>query len=142
MAPKDLVIDEVIRLHRFFDAWYEGDDGLTIEEFADAMDPLFTIVAPDGYVVSRAAIISAVEDGFGTGDVSITVENFDVIERDGYSVCRYDEVQTSGKETTTRISTAILEPDARTPGGYRWMSVHETWAHGQAGAGNPTPSRR
>jgi hypothetical protein len=130
MTTSDLVIDEVIRLHSFFDAWYNGQESLTMDEFADAMDRQFTIVGPDGRVVSRDAIIAAVRDGFASGGVGIRVENFDVVERDGYSVCRYDEVHTSGEGTTTRISTAVLEPDTEAPGGFRWMSVHETWAQG------------
>lgn len=128
MTTEGPVSAEVVRLHRFFDAWYDGDDGLTISEFADAMDPTVTIVGPDGRVLGRDAIVAAVGDAFGKGGVDITVENFDVIERDGYSVCRYDEVHRSPDAATTRVSTAVMEPDTRAPGGYRWISVHETWA--------------
>jgi len=128
MTNTNPVSAEVVRLHRFFDAWYDGTEGLTIDEFGDAMDPLFTIVGPDGQVLGREAIISAVENSFGKGGVRITVENFIVIERDGYVVCRYDEVQTTRSGTTTRLSTAVMEPDDGAPGGFRWITVHETWA--------------
>jgi hypothetical protein len=30
---------EVLRLHRFFDDWYNGLPGLTIAQFEDAMTP-------------------------------------------------------------------------------------------------------
>lgn len=119
---------EVIRLHRFFDDWFEGRSGLTIGEFADAMDPQFTIVGPDGEVLERDAIITAVREAFGKGGVRITVGEFKVFERNGYVVCRYNEVHTAPDETTTRISTVVMEPDPDTPGGYRWITVHETWA--------------
>lgn len=128
MTTEDTVSAEVIRLHRFFDAWYEGKDGLRIEEFADAMDPLFTIVTPDGRVLGREAIIAAVQAAFGSGGVGISVENFAVVERDGYVVCRYDEVHETDGGTTTRLSTAVMEPHGEAPGGYRWVAVHETWA--------------
>jgi hypothetical protein len=122
------VRSEVIRLHRFFDEWYAGMDGMSIDEFADAMDPSFTIVTPEGHVLDRRAIVSAVEDGFGKGDVAIVVENFHVVTAGDVSVCRYDEVQTHTGERTRRVSTAVMMADTRTPGGYRWIGVHETWS--------------
>lgn len=128
MATEEPVRNEAIRLHRFFSAWYDGQEDLAIEDFSDAMDPLFTIVEPAGRILTRDAIVAAVKDGFGKGGVRIVVDNFDVAERDSYVVCRYNEVQTSADETTTRISTAVMEPDDGAPGGYRWLTVHETWA--------------
>lgn len=128
MTMEDPVSAEVVRLHRFFDAWYNGKKGLRIGEFGDAMDPLFTIVGPDGHVIDRETIIAAVENSFGKGGVRIAVESFAVIEGDGYVVCRYDEVQTTPSGSTTRLSTAVMEPDNEAPGGYRWLTVHETWA--------------
>ena len=115
-------------MHRFFDAWYNGTEGLSIGEFADAMDRAFTIVGPDGHVVGREVIVASVRDAFGKGGIAVTVGRFEVIERSCYVVVRYDEVHTSNDDTTTRISTAVMEPDDQTPGGYRWISVHETWA--------------
>ena len=120
--------DEVVRLHRFFDAWYAGVDGLTIEEFSDAMDPTFVIVGPDGDIIGRDTVVSAVDAAFGKGGVSISVDHLEVIERTGYVVCRYEETHTSAEATTVRISTAVMEPNGGTPGGYRWITVHETWA--------------
>jgi hypothetical protein len=127
MTTEESVCAEVVRLHRFFEAWYDGEVGLTIEEFAGAMDPLFTIVDPDGRILGRDAIVATVRDGFGKGGAGITVEKFDVRIRDGYAVCRYSEVHASGSESTTRVSTAVMEPEDGSPGGFRWISVHETW---------------
>ena len=128
MTTEESARSEVVRLHDFFDAWYNGEEGLTIAEFADAMDPEFTIVGPDGRTLRRDVIVEAVRDAFGKGDISISVGNFVVFERTAYVVCRYDEVHTSNDEITTRLSTAVMEPDEATPGGYRWITVHETWA--------------
>jgi hypothetical protein len=123
-----LVRAEVVRLHEFFDAWYAGTSGLRIEQFASAMDAEFTIVGPDGDIMGSDAIVRAVQTSFGKGGISIKVENFSVSERGTYVLCRYDEVHTSPDGETRRISTAVMEADDDTPGGYRWITVHETWA--------------
>lgn len=119
---------EVIRLHQFFDDWYNGLPGLSIAPFADAMDPRFTIVTPEGNVLGHSSIVAAVENGFGKGGISITVENFHVEDLGTVVVCRYDEIHETPQEVTRRISTAVMVIDQDTPGGYRWVTVHETWA--------------
>jgi hypothetical protein len=119
---------EVVRLHRFFDDWYNGLPGLTIAQFEDAMDPRFTIVTPDGDILSQPSIVAAVGNGFGKGGITITVEDFHVEDLGTVVVCRYDEIHETPQEVTRRISTAVMVIDLDTPGGYRWISVHETWA--------------
>jgi hypothetical protein len=119
---------EVVRLHRFFDDWYNGLPGLTIAQFEDAMDRRFTIVTPDGDILKQPSIVAAVENGFGKGGITIGIENFHVEDLGTAFVCRYDEIHKTPQEETRRISTAVLVIDQDTPGGYRWMSVHETWA--------------
>jgi hypothetical protein len=119
---------EVVRLHRFFDDWYNGLPGLTIAQFEDAMDRRFTIVTPDGDILSHPSIVAAVENGFGKGGITIAVENFHVDDLGTAAVCRYDEIHETPKEVTRRISTAVMVIDQSTRGGYRWISVHETWA--------------
>ena len=128
MTTEESASAEVVRLHRFFHNWYAGEQGLTIAEFADAMDLGFTIVSPQGRVLGRDAIIAAVHDSFGSGGVSITVENVDVTNLGNVVVARYDEVHTTPRDRTRRISSAVLVTDPDTPGGYRWITVHETWA--------------
>jgi hypothetical protein len=119
---------EVIRLHRFFDDWYNGIPGLTIAEFAGAMDPQFTIVTPEGNLLDHSSIVAAVENGFGRGAITISVEDLHVEDLGTAVVCRYDEIQETPLGMTRRISTAVMVIDQATPGGYRWISVHETWA--------------
>jgi len=126
----DTAINEVVRLHEFFEAWYAGEPGRSIDEFTDALDDLFSIVTPNGSVMSRDEIAEAVAGGFQKRPVEITVENFHVTEVGTAVVCRYDEVQTSNGSQTRRVSTAVLERDSETPGGLRWITVHETWVGG------------
>ncbi len=123
----DTAMDEVIRLHEFFEAWYAGEPGRSIAEFTDALDDQFSIVSPNGTVMTRGEIADAVAGGFQTHRIEITVENFDITEIGSTVVCRYDEVQTSNGSQTRRVSTAVFERDTETPGGLRWITVHETW---------------
>ena len=39
----------------------------------------------------------------------------------------YREIQTTGTETTSRISSAIFRRSNNLPNNYSWMHVHETW---------------
>jgi hypothetical protein len=119
---------EVIRLHRFFEDWYNGLPDPTIAEFTDAMDPQFTIVTPEGNVLDHSSIVAAVENGFGKGGITITVEDFHVEYLGTAVVCRYHEIQETPRAVTRRIATAVMVIDQATPGGYRWISVHETLA--------------
>jgi hypothetical protein len=127
MTVASEAIAEVTRLHDFFEAWYDGETGRSIGEFRDALDDRFTIVVPGGTVVPRDEIIEAVAGGRGKHGIAIVVENFDVVDLGTIVLCRYDEVQTQSGEETRRLSTAVMAPDTDTPGGFRWIAVHETW---------------
>ena len=119
---------EVIRLHRFFEDWYTGLPGPRIAEFKDAMDPQFMIVTPEGNLLDHSSVVAAVENGFGKGGIAITVEDFHVEDLGAAVVCLYHETQETPQGVTRRISTAVMVIDQATPGGYRWICVHETWA--------------
>jgi len=121
------VVEEVRRLHVFFDDWFAGRPGRSIDEFSEALDEGFTIVNPHGSLMTADEIVGAVERRFGASEVAIAVENFDVRRFGDAYVCRYDEIQDVGGEQTRRVSTAVLVSDDATPGGLRWIAVHETW---------------
>ncbi len=127
MITADTIIAEVRRLHGFFDDWFAGRQGRSIDEFSDALDDEFTIVGPHGSVMTRTEVVGVVEQRFGVGDVAITVENFHVRRLGDMYVCRYDELQDVSGDRTRRISTAILASDDSTPRGLVWITVHETF---------------
>jgi hypothetical protein len=107
---------------------YDGLPGLTIAEFKGAIDPQFTIVTPEDNLLDHSSIVAAVENGFGKGSITIAVEGFHVEDLGTAVVCRYDEIQETPLGVTRRISTAVMVIEQAAPGGYRWISVHETWA--------------
>ncbi|MEN8239290.1 MAG: DUF4440 domain-containing protein, partial [Actinomycetota bacterium] len=129
MTESKRVSDEVTRLHDFFTAWYAGEPGRMIDEFSRSLDKGFWIVGPGGDVTGYDEIVAAVAAGHGESGMRIAVENFQVVQLGSAVVCRYDEVQTTAQERRRRISTAVMVTDTDTPGGYRWISVHETWVN-------------
>ena len=128
MTDRATVEQEVRRLHDFFADWFEGVDGRAIREFADSLDREFFIVSPEGLKSTKGEIVDGVTKLFGSGGVKITVRNVMIARNDrGLVTATYEEHHDKGDYKTVRVSTVGMTCDADTPGGYRWLFVHETW---------------
>lgn len=118
--------DEVARLHRFFQDWFQGI--LPEEDFASCEDALadgFTIVTPAGALIARAEILESIRthrDG-EPKDFTIETAGRHCQQVRGLHVTTYEEHQL-GPRPTVRLSTAVL---SRSDEGFRWHAVHETW---------------
>jgi hypothetical protein len=119
--------EEVADIHRFFGEWFTGNRDRTIGEFADRLDPGFTIVGPNGKAHGKAHIVAIVEGRFGAYDVEITTSHAHLTIMDPVLVGTYEERHRAGDASTRRIATVAMVEDDDTPTGYRWLSVHETW---------------
>jgi hypothetical protein len=119
--------DEIADLHRFFDDWFAGRAGRSISEFADRLDPDFTIVTPQGEVVGKEALVGVFEERFGAYSVAITTSGASLAMTEPVLLGTYEEHRRSGEEMTRLIATVAMVVDEQTPTGYRWLSVHETW---------------
>lgn len=128
--------DEVIRLHRAFEAWFCGSTPAdAIDDIADSLDERFVIVGPDGAVTLRPALITGIERRRGAfPDLTIEVSEFATVMDTARPaggrlvVGRYAEIhRTSASPPTRRIATAVL---GQPPGGgaWSWLAVHETWS--------------
>jgi hypothetical protein len=128
MSESAAVANEIRRLHDFFEAWFSGFQGLSISDFSDALDPGFFMVTPTGSKIHRDAVVDAVAERFGGDSAKISIRNVE-IERTGSGVvtATYEEHQARVGQSTARISTVTMAEDETTPGGYRWLFVHETW---------------
>ena len=132
---------EIAELHAFFEDWFVGrlpDDDQAFARFADAMGEGFEIVSPAGTATGRddlLAMLRSAHSSSAEGALRIWTDN--VTARsvgDGLILARYEEWQEAGGETKGRVSSAVLREDSSAPGGFLWLSVHETWL--------PSPSDR
>ncbi len=129
MSERATIGKEIVRLHDFFQDWFNDDGDRSIEEFADALDARFFIVSPLGAVSNHKEIVAIVANSRGRGPVGIRIENIELRRSDGSGlhVATYEEHQQRPDESAVMISTVGLAVDTACPGGYRWLFVHETW---------------
>lgn len=119
--------EEVARLHRFFEDWFRGD--LEPADFGiceDALAPGFVMVTPNGELIERAEILTALRRHRAGEPSSFSIETVgrSCQRLNGVHIVTYEERQT-GTRSTIRLSTAVLT-EARIS--YLWHRVHETWA--------------
>jgi hypothetical protein len=119
--------EEIADLHGFFDDWFAGRAGRNISEFADRLDPGFTIVNPHGEVVGKEALVGVFQQRFGAYAVAITTSGATLAMTEPVLLGTYEEHRRTGDEMTRLIATVAMVVDEQTPTGYRWLSVHETW---------------
>ncbi len=118
--------DEVARLHRFFQDWFQGV--LPDQDFAlceNALAAGFTIVTPGGALVTREEILEAIRTHRGEEPDDFTIETVGrhCQQVRGLHLTTYEERQ-MGPRPTVRLSTATI---SRSDVEFRWHAVHETW---------------
>jgi len=125
---------EIAELHAFFEDWFVGrlpNDHSTFARFADAMGEGFEIVSPAGTAMGRDDLLALLRSAHGSsaeGALRIWTDNVSVRSLgDGLTLARYEEWQESDGETKGRLSSAVLRAHSSAPGGFLWLSVHETW---------------
>jgi hypothetical protein len=130
-APESAIesaIEEVIALHAVFEAWLgAGPAEGMLERIADAFDPCFHLVKPDGRLLDRDAVmrwLSGARGERGPG-LRIAAEEVRALPSPGpgLSLVAYLERQWTARGETARRSVALLR-DGTPP---RWLFVGETW---------------
>ena len=126
---------EVLSLHRFFQEWLRGTaDEADFARLPTALGPGFSMISPQGRTTSREQVVASVRGSRGKRPkMRIWIENFRVVAEVGQSaVAVYEEWQFDGTETTSRMSTAVLQ--ASDDGqDVTWTHLHETWFTSPAG---------
>jgi hypothetical protein len=121
---------EIERLHAFFEGWLSGRLPAGVATFAEleaALAPGFSMVAPSGQRLDRAAVIGWLSAAHGQrgADFRIWIENVTVLARRGaVLLASYDECQFITGRKTRRRATGVFERGTTRP---VWLSVHETW---------------
>jgi len=140
MSENQSLTDEIVRLHDFFQDWFNGHGDRSVDEFTDALDDAFFIVSPTGTVSDKTQIVGMVASHTGTGPMEICIENVELKRsgEGGLLIATYEEHQKRTGGTSALISTAGFRTDESTPGGYRWLFVHETSMKGRSYEATPS----
>ena len=130
----DSVINEVIELHEFFQAWLCGSIEKTREVYArfeNAMDDGFIMIPPDSGLLPRSTIMEIFWEEHGNKTSSFRIEIKNPVARemaDSLYLVSYEEWQFE-TEQTARVTTALMKETSQ---GIHWLSVHESWLPGHA----------
>ncbi|WP_214471249.1 DUF4440 domain-containing protein [Mesorhizobium sp. dw_380] len=122
---------EVVDLHRFFVDWFvEADDTVDFARFERAMGDGFSMVAPDGKVLDREAVVDHVRSSRATCDDGFAISIEDI--RPGWQsadtiVVFYVEAQLRAGKRSRRQSSAVFTTSSSAPNGVEWRHLHETW---------------
>ena len=128
---------QIADLHRVIEDWLTGRAPRTPAAFAafgEAHTPGFTMVTPEGAVLTRERLLPAFEGAHGSvPGLSIRIADVVVVHADtNCVVVTYEEWQDGPTGRSGRRSSVVLVRDAAAPHGLRSRHLHETWiSHGQ-----------
>jgi hypothetical protein len=128
---------EVVGLHDFFVAWFEGKTGKTENNFQRLSSVLaaeFEIIKPDGNRLDRKGLIDdlwAFHGGYRDMSFNIEIKNNQArAMQEGLFIVTYEEWTQLEENLDARLSTAIFSIKEGTENGVEWLHVHETWLPG------------
>jgi hypothetical protein len=131
-ALHDRCAAQIGDLHRVIEEWLTGRVPRTPASFAafdEAHAPDFTMVTPEGALLTRDQLLPGFEGAHGSAPgLSIRIVEVTVVHADaGSVVATYEEWQDSPAGRSGRRSTVLLVRDAGAPHGLRSRHLHETW---------------
>lgn len=126
---------EIVGLHDFFAAWFEGrlpDADDAFARVADALAPGFELIGPDGSRRGRDEILASIRSNHGSHaaperSFAIRIENVESRRlAPDLALATYEEWQTIDGEPNGRFASALFRRDPDTPGEVAWLHLHET----------------
>ena len=122
-------VQEVRRQHVMIEGWLRGDDRSGWDSFVAALDDRFEIVAPDGKITAKPALLDGFKGAFGAlPGLDLDIRNTTLVSLDDqFALVRYEEWQRHEGNTTTRVSSAVMQASPTAPLGWAWVALHETW---------------
>jgi hypothetical protein len=119
---------EIIDLHRFFEAWFRGEEA-DFSRFESVTHPEMTFISPGGEVIERGRLLGAIQAGRGNQPtLRIWIENPVLRYQSSEGLlATYEEWQECGGETRSRITSVWFVLDDAAPHGLVWRHVHETY---------------
>ena len=143
---------EIESLHSFFVEWFTGnipgDNAAYREQCRARFDDNMVLIPPGGQVLDVSEVDRMIVEAHGASPgFRIRIRNvqcrFQWHATDGheYALATYEEWQRHARNSTPpdngRLSTVLVRRDADTPGGFRWLHIHETWLPAKQMAAGP-----
>ncbi|MFC9788897.1 hypothetical protein [Rhodococcus sp. NPDC127528] len=125
----DLVAKEIERHHDVLARWLgTAADPAVLTEFTGAHTADFALVTTDGRVLGNDELTESLRGAArAVPGLRISITAVEVRQSTAaVVVVRFRETHHTVDETSVRIVTAVLVPDAAGRNGLRWNSVHET----------------
>jgi hypothetical protein len=128
----DLAIRECVELHDFFSRWLRagGKEPLDIARLAGALAPGFRLIAPDGGVRERQAVVDWIAGVRGSRDADFFIDVSDMVpvwQTPEAVLLEYVETQYVEGRTTKRLATALFCRAPEAPNAVVWRHLQETW---------------
>ena len=126
---------EIIELHQFFVAWFNGkipNNEATFARFEQVMGLGFGMIGPNGRLTERTPLIETLRQSYGRWqdkpDSSIWIGNIVLRwETADFALLTYEEWQTYDSQTTSHLSSALFQRTSNRPNGVEWCHLQETW---------------
>ncbi|MEE2941741.1 MAG: DUF4440 domain-containing protein [Planctomycetota bacterium] len=124
----ELVRAEIAELHDRFARWFNDRDEAAIAGIEGALAPGFVMVTPSGRLQERDELMLALRASGGRRPIELATRVLRVEALGaGRSMAVYEETQREKGQTRIIVSTALFEQASGSPGGVRWLHVHETF---------------
>lgn len=121
---------EVIELHKFFEAWYNGGIARSEENFSRLGRVLaddFQLITATGFTVNKALLITLMKGGYGTKqDLNMRIEKIS-LRAQGENLCllTYEEYGNTEDGLKKVLVSAVLRRAPEKRNGLEWLHVHE-----------------
>lgn len=131
MTTLKLVTKEIVDLHNFFTAWFNGsaDRDQLESRFTSRLHKDVLFIPPEGQMMGRAFLQEGISRGYGTNadfrshirDVNIRYERGDLV------LATYTEWQTGSKVSAQACNARVTTVLMQMTDPLIWLHIQETW---------------
>ena len=126
-AFADLARREVVALHAFFEAWYRGEDALSLDRVAGVLAPEFEMLAPNEEWITRGKLLDELSADRGAYPaLTITIEHlaYRASSSDSASL-EYIERHVENGQVDTRMCCALMRRPYPGSSNLEWVGIYE-----------------
>lgn len=121
---------EVMELHKFFEAWYNGGIARSEENFSRLTNVLaddFQLITATGFTVNKALLVTLMKGGYGTKqDLNMRIEKISQrVQGENLCVLTYEEYGNTESGLKKVLVSAVLRRAPEKRNNLEWLHVHE-----------------